>query len=184
MSLNRKFILTLIILIAVSFRFLDLGENYSWANFTPVGAIALFAGTYFKDKVKSFFVPLCILFLSDILLGYKYTGTFSPYYPGIELVYVGFAAMVYIGSLVKKVNIVNVLLASVAAVFAHWILTDIQPWLAGPYTKDFSGYLQALIAAIPFEKNLLYGNIIFSMLMYGGYEFYKAKTHSLEESIA
>ena len=184
MSLNKKFILTLIILIAVSFRFLDLGENYSWANFTPAGAIALFGGTYFKDRAKSFFVPLFILFLSDILLGYKYTGTFNPYYPGIELVYAGFAVMVYIGSLIKKVNVANVLLASIAAVFAHWILTDIQPWLAGPYTKDFSGYLQALIAAIPFEKNLLYGNIIFSALMYGGYEFYKAKSNSLEESIA
>ncbi|WP_148233514.1 DUF6580 family putative transport protein [Pseudopedobacter saltans] len=183
MSLSNKFIITLVILIAVSFRFLDLGSNYSWGNFTPVGAIALFGGTYFKDKTRSFFVPLFILLLSDILLGYKYTGTFNPYYPGIELVYVSFGVMVYIGSLIKKVSVSNVFLATIAAVFTHWILADIQPWLAGPYTKDFSGYINALVAAIPFEKNLLYGNIIFSALMYGAYELYKVKSASFKESV-
>ncbi|RRN77790.1 hypothetical protein EIM50_17815 [Pseudoxanthomonas sp. SGD-10] len=180
----KNVILLLILLLAVSSRFIGFGEQYAWANFTPVGAIALFAGTYFKDKKKAFLVPLAILLLSDVLLSYKFTGSFNPYYAGIELVYISFAIMVYFGSMIKKVNVSNVLLASLAAVFIHWILTDIHPWLVGPYTKDFSGYLSALIAAIPFEKNLLYGNLIFSTVMYGSYEIIRAKVPAFKNAYA
>ncbi|MFD1631921.1 DUF6580 family putative transport protein [Pseudopedobacter beijingensis] len=188
MSINKiqvqNGLLLLIILIAVSFRFVDMGENYAWANFTPVGAIALFAGTYFKDKRKSFIVPLAVLLLSDVLLMHKYTGSFNPYYSGIELVYLSFAVMVYLGSRIKKVNVLNVFLVSVLSVLVHWLLTDIHPWLSGPYTKDFSGYIAALVAAIPFEKNLLFGNLVFSLLMYGGYEVVKHKFIASKEVYA
>ncbi len=180
----RNAVLLLILLLAVSFRFIGFGEQYAWANFTPVGAIALFAGTYFKDKVKAFIVPLAILLLSDLLLTYKLTGSLNPYYAGIELVYISFAVMVYFGSLIKKVNISSVVLTSLAAVFIHWILTDIHPWLMGPYSKDFSGYVAALVAAIPFEKNLLLGNLIFSAIMYGGYELVKTRVSVLKEAYA
>lgn len=184
MFLNNKVIATIFILIAVSFRFLDFGEQYSWANFTPVGAIALFAGTYYKDKVGSFIVPLSILLLSDVLLGYKYTGTFNPYYPGLEMVYISFAVMVYLGSRIKNVTVSGVFVAALLSVLVHWILTDIEPWMSGPYAKNFSGYIQALIAAIPFEKNLLYGNIVFSTIMYSAYELYKAKYATVKQSVA
>ena len=40
------------------------------ANFTPIGALALFAGAHFDDKRWAFIVPLAAMFLSDILLGF------------------------------------------------------------------------------------------------------------------
>lgn len=180
MALNkiniRNAALLIMILVAVSFRFVDLGENYQWANFTPVGAIALFAGTYFTDKVKAFAVPLLILLLSDALLMHKYTGSFNPYYSGIVFIYLSFAVMVYIGTLINKVNVLNVVFGSVAGVLVHWLLTDIEPWLTNPiYNKDITGYYQSLVAAIPFEKNLLVGNLIFGAVLYGGFELAKSK---------
>lgn len=186
MALNktniRNSVLFVMILVAVSFRFVDLGENYSWANFTPVGAIALFAGTYFKDKFKAFAAPLLILLLSDALLMHKYTGSFNPYYNGIVWVYISFAAMVYIGTLVKKVTVVNVFAASLVSVLIHWLLTDIEPWLSSPvYNKDITGYFQALIAAIPFEKSLLLGNIIFGTILYGSFELAKIRFSILKK---
>jgi len=180
MALNkiniRNIALVIMILVAVSFRFVDLGENYQWANFTPVGAIALFAGTYFNDKIKAFAVPLLILLLSDVLLMHKYTGSFNPYYSGIVLIYISFACMVFIGTLIKKVNIVNVLAASLVSVLIHWLLTDIEPWLTNPaYNRDITGYFQSLVAAVPFEKSLLFGNLVFGAVLYGGFELAKAK---------
>lgn len=186
MSLNkinvRNAVLLVMILVAVSFRFVDLGENYQWANFTPVGAIALFAGTYFNDKIKAFAMPLLILLLSDVLLGYKYTGSFNPYYSGMVLIYVSFALMVFVGTLIKKVNIVNVLAASLVSVLIHWLLTDIEPWLTNPaYNKDITGYFQSLVAAIPFERSLLFGNLIFGAVLYGGFELAKTKLSALKK---
>ena len=180
----RNSVLLILILVAVSFRFVDLGESYSWANFTPVGAIALFAGTYFNDKVKAFIVPLAVLFLSDVLLQHKYTGEWNPIYPGIIYTYFSFAAMVIIGMMIRKVSVWSVFGAALAGVAIHWLLTDIQPWLTLPqYSKDLSGYIQALIAAIPFERALLLGNLFFGALLYGAFEFSKSKYPQLELSV-
>jgi hypothetical protein len=43
------------------------------------------------------------------------------------------------------------------------------------YNKDITGYYQSLVAAIPFERNLLFGNLIFGAILYGGFELAKYK---------
>lgn len=173
---TRAWVLFLIIIAAAATRFIPLMGDANWFNFTPVGAIALFAGTHFKNRWKAYAVPLLLLFFSDILINYTYTGQWTLFYGGFAIVYLCFAAMVFIGGLIKKVSVGSVLLASIAGVLIHWLATDIQPWLASPmYSKDITGYYQALVAAIPFEKNLLLGNLIFGAVLYGGFELAKAK---------
>ncbi len=172
----RNWVLFLIILVAASTRFIPLLGDANWFNFTPIGAIALFAGTHFKNRWKAYAVPLLVLFVSDIFINYVYTGQWSLFYGGFAVVYLCFAIMVYIGGLIKKVSVGSVLLASLAGVLIHWLATDIQPWLNSPmYNKDITGYYQSLIAAIPFERNLLLGNLIFGALLYGGFELAKSK---------
>lgn len=43
------------------------------------------------------------------------------------------------------------------------------------YSKGIEGYFQSLVAAIPFERNLLFGNLIFGAILYGGFELAKYK---------
>ncbi|QEK51115.1 hypothetical protein FYC62_05065 [Pedobacter aquae] len=180
MSLNkinvRNWVLVVMILAAAATRFFSLGEQTAWSNFTPVGAIAMFGGTYFTNKYKAYLVPLITLFISDIFVTYSYTGEFTLFYNGFIWVYICFVAMVFIGSLIKTVNVNTVLLGSLAGVLIHWLVTDIEPWLGGTlYNKDITGYYQSLIAAIPFEKNLLLGNLVFGAVLYGGFELAKSK---------
>ncbi|TAH00073.1 MAG: hypothetical protein EAZ15_09900 [Sphingobacteriales bacterium] len=180
MSLNkinlRNWVLVFIIIAAAATRFIYLGQHTVMSNFTPIGAIALFGGTYFTTKYKAYLVPLLILLVSDIFVTYSYTGQWTLFYDGFLWVYASFAIMVFIGSLIKKVNAGTVLLGAMASVLVHWLLTDIQPWLAGTlYNKDITGYYQSLIAAIPFERNLLLGNLVYGALLYGGFELAQAK---------
>lgn len=180
MSLNkinlRNWVLVFIIIAAAATRFIYLGQHTVMSNFTPIGAIALFGGTYFTTKYKAYLVPLLILLISDIFVTYSYTGQWMLFYDGFLWVYASFAIMVFIGSLIKKVNAGTVLLGAMASVLVHWLLTDIQPWLAGTlYNKDITGYFQSLIAAIPFERNLLLGNLVYGALLYGGFELAQAK---------
>ncbi len=180
MSLNkinlRNWVLILIILAAAATRFIFLGQQTVLSNFTPIGAIALFGGTYFTDKYKAYFVPLITLFVSDIFINHFYTNQYTFFYGGIFWVYASFAIMVFIGSQIKKVNAGTVLLGAMASVLVHWLLTDIQPWLSGTmYSKGIVGYFESLTAAIPFERNLLLGNLVFGALLYGGFELAQAK---------
>ncbi len=180
MSLNkinlRNWVLLLIIIAAAATRFIFLGQQTVLSNFTPIGAIALFGGTYFTDKYKSYLVPLITLFVSDIFINHFYTNQYTFFYGGIFWVYASFAFMVFIGSQIKKVNAGTVLLGAMASVLVHWLLTDIHPWLAGTmYNKDITGYYQSLIAAIPFERNLLLGNLVYGAILYGGFELAQAR---------
>ena len=172
----RNSVLILMIILAAAGRFIHLDNQNVWANFTPVGAVSLFGGAYFTDKKKAFLVPLVTLFLSDLLINYLYYHHFVWFYSSSIWVYISFAAMVYIGTLLPKINVINVVLASLGSVIIHWLLTDINPWLYGNlYDKSSMGYFQSLYAAIPFERSLLMGNLIYGFVLFGGFELAKAK---------
>jgi hypothetical protein len=180
----RNSVLILMIVAAAATRMLNLGHIVEWANFTPVGAVALFGGAYFTDKWKAYLVPLLTLIISDLLINYtqyNHVGLYS----GSWVVYLSFAVMVFIGSLIHHVNVLNVILASVGAVLVHWLLTDIQPWLVGTlYAKGPEGYLQSLMAALPFEVKMLYGNLLFCAILFGGFELAKNRYAALRNDRA
>ena len=178
----RNSFLILVIVAAAATRFVNLGSFSSWTNFTPIGAMAMFGGAYFSDKIKAYAVPLLTLFASDLLLNYIYFQKLTFFYDGVFWVYMSFLLMVFVGTFLKKINVVNVVLASVAAVFIHWIVSDIGVVLmAGSmYPKTFTGYLAALTAAVPFERNLLVSNLVYSFFMFGAFELAKMKFPALK----
>ena len=172
---TRNTVLVLMIVAAAAFRFVSYKYPYVLSNFTPVGAIALFGGAYFTDKWKAFLVPLITLFVSDILLNYLYTSKLEIFYSGAIWVYLCFAIFVFIGTLIKKATVINVLLAAVGSVAIHWLIMDL-PWLYGSlYPHTLAGYGQSLVAAIPFEKNMLFGDALFGLILFGGFELAKNK---------
>jgi hypothetical protein len=172
---TRNIVLILMIVVAAAFRLLAF-KYKELSNFNPVGAIALFGGAYFISKWKGYLTVLLTLFTTDIIINYLYTSKFSLWYSGAEITYLSFALMVLTGSLLlKKVSVLNVVLASLAAVLIHWLLTDL-PWLYGTlYPHTLAGYGTSLVNAIPFEYNMIYGNLVFGLLLFGGFEFAKTR---------
>jgi hypothetical protein len=171
---SRNTVLILMIVFAVAMRLVSY--KFQWlSNFTPVGAVALFGGAYFNDKWKAYLVPLAALFLSDIAINYLYTGKLVLWYSSSVYMYLCFAIMVLIGTMIKKVNVGSVLLASLAGVAVHWLIMDL-PWLYGTlYPHTLAGYGQSLIAAIPFEKNMVLGDVVYGAILFGGFELAKSK---------
>ncbi|WP_295673333.1 DUF6580 family putative transport protein [uncultured Mucilaginibacter sp.] len=172
---TRTIVLILMIVAAAAMRLLSFKFPYLLSNFTPVGAIALFGGAYFTDKWKAYLAVLLTLFASDILINYLYTSKWVLWYGGSFWVYLTFAVMVFIGSLIKKANVGNVAIASLASVAVHWLIID-MPWLYGSlYPHNLAGYGQSLVAAIPFERNMVLGDIVFCAILFGGFELAKSK---------
>jgi hypothetical protein len=146
------------------------------SNFTPMGAVAIFSGAYFVDKWKAGLVSVVTLFVTNVFINYLYTSKFIWFNTSALWLYTSLIIMIMIGSLIKKVNITNVLLASLAGVAVHWLLTDIEPWLySSYYDKGLLGYGESLLMAIPFERNMLLADAVFGAVLFGGYEFAKAK---------
>lgn len=170
---TRNTILVLMIVAAGAFRFVSYKYPYVLSDFTPVGAIALFGGAYFTDKWKAYLVPLLTLFASDVLLNHLYSGNWVLMDNSSVMVYICFAIIVFVGTLIKKANVLNVFLASLVAVALHWLLTDLP--FGSLYPHTFSGYMQSLSAAVPFERNMLFGDIVFCAILFGGFELAKSK---------
>jgi len=170
----RTVVLILIVLAATAMRLVSF-KFPLLSNFTPVGAIALFGGAYFNPKWKAYIVVLLSLFLSDIVINYLYTSKWVLLYSGSLYLYLCFAIMVFVGSLINKVNVLSVFLASFASVAIHWLIMDL-PWLYGTmYPHTLAGYGASLVAALPFEKNMILGDIIFGAILFGGFELAKNK---------
>ncbi|WP_316843635.1 DUF6580 family putative transport protein [Pedobacter psychrodurus] len=177
----RTLILLLMILAITAFRLLVTfnSDELKFANFSSIGAVALFGGAYFKDHLKAFAFPLLSLFLSDIILSLtifsKYSSGFL--YEGWYWTYIAFALMVLAGRvLLKKVNVVSLLASTLAIVLIHWIVSDIGVWFHNPaYTQDLAGFWACLVKAIPFEIRFLEGTVIYGALLFGAFEVLKAK---------
>lgn len=179
MSLNkintRTVVLIALMLIVSLGRLVSYNFPYTLSNFTPLGAIALFGGAYFTDKWKAYLTVFCTLFLSDILINYLYTSKLMLWYSGAIWVYLPFLLMVFIGTFVKKVSFGNVALASLVAVLFHWLFTDLPFFYGAQYPHTLGGYALSLTAAIPFEKNMLLGDVVFGAILFGGFELAKSK---------
>lgn len=172
----RNSVLILMVILAVLVRTLNINHITEWVTFTPIGAVAMFSGTYLKDRWKAFLVPIVTVFISDLVLNYAWFHHFVLVDSSSVVVYATLAIMVLIGTYIKNVNVATVIGASLLSVLMHWLLTDIDPWLNGTtYAKGIVGYGQSLIAALPFEKSLLLGNLIFGAILYGGFELAKRK---------
>ncbi|RYF23901.1 MAG: hypothetical protein EOO42_06455 [Flavobacteriales bacterium] len=182
-SNNRTLVLLLFMVLIIGLRVVaPLSPDFKFlANFSGLGAVALFGGAYFKDRFSAFLFPVLVLFLSD--LGLVLTmGEDYGFYQGWYYTYIAFVLMVLVGKLMLgKVNVPNVIGASVAAVVVHWIISDFGVWFGSTfYPQTLAGFWACLVAAIPFELRLLYGTLGFSALMFGLFEALKLKYPSLK----
>jgi hypothetical protein len=176
---TRNAVLILMVIAAAAMRLVSY-KYPELSNFTPVGAIALFGGAYFTDKWKAYLVPLAALFISDVFLNYLYTSKWVLYYSGSIWMYLCFALMVLVGTFIKKVNAGNLALASIVSVLIHWLIMDL-PWLYGTmYPHTLAGYGTSLVAAIPFEKNMVLGDLVYGTILFGGFELAKSRYTALQ----
>ena len=134
-------------------------------NFTPVTAIALFGGLYISNKILAYTLPLIIMFISDIFLGFSSITLF---------VYSGFMLVTLIGTLRKKSNILTIFMGSLS----FFIVTNFGVWLLG-YPKTWTGLVECYTLALPFFRNSLLGDFFYSGVMIIGFNF--IQKHYLQE---
>ncbi|MBC7616342.1 MAG: hypothetical protein H7202_09770 [Pedobacter sp.] len=178
----RTPVLLLFMLLIIGLRVIaPLSPDFKFiANFSGIGAVALFGGAYFKNKVNAFLLPILVLFVSD--LGLVLTmGLDYGFYSGWYYTYIAFILMVMVGHLIiKQVTPQSVLISGLVGVLIHWIVSDLGVWYGSTvYPQTISGFWACLVAAIPYEKNFLYGTLGYSALLFGVFETLKVKYPAL-----
>jgi len=127
-------------------------------NFTPILAVGVFGGFYFKNYILSLFIVIISMFVGDLVIGFHNTMFFT---------YSALAIATGIGMLIKKLNFKEIVLSGFASSVIFFLITNFGSWLTmAMYEKSFSGLLQSYIMGIPFFHNTLIATMLFSSLTY------------------
>lgn len=168
----RGLVLVTMILTAAATRLIPpMAAPYTnlW-NFTAIGAMCLFGGAYFRRKSVALLVPMVALFLSDVLLAAAIYGFRS--LNVVWMSYLLFGLTTLLGMTLRgRVTFLNVTAAAVVASVGFFLISNFHVWFSNDfYPHTAEGLAAAYVAAIPFAKNMLLGNLFYSAALFGGYE--------------
>ncbi len=153
------------------------------ANFSGIGALALFSGTYLKSHWR-WTLPFLLMWVSDLILNNFYYAAFYDSFQwfGVTSVYISFALIIgFAFFYLQQPSWAKVLIASFVSAVAFFVITNAAVWIGAtsPYTKDWAGLVLCFEMAIPFFRNTLLGNLIYSALFFGLYEWAASRNSSV-----
>ena len=136
-------------------------------NATPIAAMALFSGAMFNNRLYAYLIPIIAMFVSDLWLGFHST---------ILYVYFGMAATVFIGGMLKHINVLKMSAAVLASTLIFYLLTNFGSWLHHEmYPQNLNGLVQAYVAGLPFLRNSLIANLFFTYLVFYSMQIFQTK---------
>jgi uncharacterized protein DUF6580 len=138
-------------------------------NFTPVLAVALFGGAMLPRRV-GWAVPLLALVASDAALGYRFSWMNA-------VVYGSFLAAVGIGGWLRQRRTWGrTLAAALAGSVLFYMVTNFAVWLAPPfmYEHTAAGLVRCYVAALPFFRNSLAGDLFWAAALFGLHDLARA----------
>jgi len=136
---------------------------HAW-NFTPIIAIAMFAGVYLGRRY-AVLLPVITMLLGDLFIGFYEWKLMLIVY--LSFILIGLAAV-----LIKKHKSAETILAGsiIAAVLfflaTNWAVWQFSPW----YAKTWVGLIECYTLALPFFRNTLMSSVFYSGVLFGAYE--------------
>lgn len=152
-------------------------------NFTPVESLTLFSTAYILRKRWAFVLSVTLLYISDFIINNTVARSFFPDHEGMVwfsqymiFTVVAMAMIVLVSSkFLRKINVGNVILSVLIASVIFFIVTNFGSWVGEKsiYTRDLNGLMTSFAAGLPFFRSSLISNLLFSAILFGGFEMYQ-----------
>ncbi len=142
-------------------------------NFTAVGAMALFSGANFKDKRFAYLMPIGVMLITDLFLGFHFS---------ILPVYACFAFTVWMGTRISsKQNVMNVSGSSIISSVVFFLVTNLPFWYLDQhlYPMNLQGTFMSYTMALPFFSNQIIGDLFFNGVMFSVYHLVVLKNNKV-----
>jgi hypothetical protein len=141
-------------------------------NVACVGALGLFAGCYLVGR-RAYLVPLAVLLLSDLvgqLAGIPGMGFYNPI--TMVMVYAATLAAIPVGRWLRDTpSKLRLPAGALAASVLFFLISNFGVWLGGWYPMTGLGLVTCFTNAIPFFGYTLAGNLVFTLAIFGAYEY-------------
>ena len=127
------------------------------SNFTPILAVGVFSGFYFRNFLLAVLIIILSMFLGDLYLGFHDTMFFT---------YISLVIAVALGLLIKRLKFTEILFSGLASSVCFFVITNFGAWLTlAMYEKNFAGLLQSYAMAIPFFHNTLISTFLYLIVL-------------------
>ena len=141
-------------------------------NFTPIIAVAIMSGYFFKNINLSFLTLVVAMLIGDLFIGF---------YENMIFVYASLLLITFVFyKISNKINFKSLFIYGFVGSLIFFIVSNFGVWALGSpgvydiaYEKSLSGLIQCYILAIPFFGNTFLSTVIFS---YPAIFFYKSLT--------
>ncbi len=143
-------------------------------NFTPIAALALFGGACFSDRRAAFLVPLGAMFLSDLAIGW---------HRGWPWVYGSFSLIVCLGLWLRgRQTFGRIAAATLSSSVLFFVITNFGVWATDSlYPRTVAGFAACYVAAIPFFRNTLAGDVLYAAALFGGLALLERRFSAVRE---
>ncbi len=132
-------------------------------DFTPIAATALFAASILRLRALAVPVPIAGMMIGDAVLGSYDLRVMTAVYATLALP-VGAA---FLSSRLRTRLIAPILLSSSLLFF---LITNLAVWAFSPmYAASAAGLVKCYIAALPFLRNMVAGDLFWGLVLFGGY---------------
>lgn len=170
--MNQNRIIVVIALIALA----SLSRLLPHApNFTPILAMALFAGAKISNRLLSTALPVLAMLISDAFIGFHAT---------LPFVYLGMIACVILGwSMQKKVTAAGTAGRSLVGAMNFFVISNLGVWLMNAmYPKTLAGLTQCFAMAIPFFHYTVLSTLLYSAVLFIGFEWAEKRLHLQQDN--
>jgi hypothetical protein len=157
----------LFVLFAIAMR---MPFTHPW-NFTPVAAALLYFGA--RGARRQIWVPFALLAVSDVVLTkYAYAYPFSWDH---LVTWTWYAAVLWLGTNLResaglrdKGAWLRVAGAALASSVSFFVVSNFAVWACwNMYPKTISGLMTCYVAAVPFFRQAVAGDMLFTAVMFG-----------------
>ncbi|MDR1406736.1 MAG: hypothetical protein LBJ23_01660 [Tannerella sp.] len=184
-KLNLRFgIICAMILVAAGSRFIPHPPNFS-----PVGSIALLGAAYYGRRYWAYLIPLAAMFLSDVALNnvvYRafFGGGFTWLYSGALFTYGAMLLIVLMGAFtLKKISIPRLVASALGASVVFYLVSNFGVWVStgmyGLYPRTFAGLMECYVAGLPFLQNVVAGDLVYTIVLFGAFELMQRRIPAL-----
>ena len=153
-------------------------------NFTPIGAICLFGASHFTKKSYAFFLPIFIIFISDLFINnfIFINESFIVFYKGFYWQYISYLLIIILSTftLKPKISLLNIGLSSFFSSLIFFIISNFGVWYgSGLYSFNLIGLISCYINALPFYYNTLISFLFYSYILIGSFYILQKKYKSV-----
>jgi hypothetical protein len=168
-KLNQSFLAVVLVITCVALR---IASNQTFiANFAPVLAMGLFAGSIFTNKKLAIALPIITMLIGDLY--FQLFTTTPGFYGGSQIFnYAAFGLVALFGASLKNRNAINVFGYAITGSMIFFVISNLGVWADttfNMYAKTWSGLVNCFTMAIPFYKNSLISDVLFSAIFFGLY---------------